>query len=171
MTTRQLPCDASPDCLHLSCEHCGVLIRTSKAKAGDHPGTRAGKLKTSQCGPCERRGGPPELPPERCVDCNKPFRPRSASPDDYPGTVQHEGHGQCQSCYREQRREETAAYHREVARLKRKRQFEASAHEIRDERHVLLTDQQLSHVAQESPHMYWWHVSRRNRLELGRRSA
>jgi len=166
VSIQELPCDASPDCLHLSCEHCGVLIRTSKEKAGDHPGTRSGKLKTSQCGPCERRGGPPEPSPERCVDCDQPFRPRSASAEDHPGTVRHEGHGQCQSCYREERREEIAAYRREVALLKRKKQFEASEDEIRDERHVLLTDQEMSHVAKVSPRMYWWHVQRRNRLKL-----
>ena len=167
MTAKQVPCGASPDCLHLACEHCGVLIRTSSERAGDHPGTRAGKLKTSQCGPYERRGGPPEPVPERCVDCDQPFRPRSASPDDYPGTVRHEAHGQCVSCYNHERREETAAYHRETHRLKRQKQFEASENKIRDERHILLSDAEMLHIMVNHPKQFHWHAERRKRLKLG----
>ena len=164
MTTRQVPCDASPDCLHLACEHCGRGIRTGSATSRDHPRTRAGNKKDRACRQCKKRGGPPPQPHTHCVTCQQPFREPDETLDDQPGTVWHDAHGRCTTCYDKEFRD--PAYHRKAARLKRKRQFEASEHEIRDERHVLLSDQQLSHVAQESPHMYWWHLSRRNRLRL-----
>jgi DNA-directed RNA polymerase subunit M/transcription elongation factor TFIIS len=160
-----IPCGASTSCRHQICQHCGEPMRIGNSRATDHPGTKTGTLQDQQCRQCRERGGPPvPTVPDRCVDCDMPFRGRSESLEDHPGTVRHEGHGQCQSCYREERREEIAAYRREVARLKRKKTFEASESEIRDERHVLLSDRELSHVAEVSPRMYWWHVQRRNRL-------
>lgn len=165
MTAQKLPCGASHDCLHLACEHCGVLIRTSSAKAGDHPGTRAGKLKTGQCGPCERRGGPPPATPKRCKDCRKPFRSRSESLEDRPGTVRHEGHGQCVDCFRNERRAERAAYDRETHRLKRKKQFEAQQHEIAYEGHIRMSDTDMERIKREYPEQYEWHMLRRRRID------
>lgn len=167
MTVEMKPCEASPDCLHVPCEHCGAGIRVGGSIAKDHPGTRKGTLASGQCGSCNKRGGPPvPTVPDRCVNCDMPFRGRSELLEDRPGTVRHEGLGQCVSCYREKRLEERAAYDREVNRLKRKKQFEASEEEMRDERHVLLSDKVLRSMRDLNPHMYWWHVGRRKRLGL-----
>ena len=168
MTTQKLPCGASPDCLHLTCEHCSVLIRTSRSKAGDHPGTRAGKLKTGQCGPCERRGGPPPKGrPDECVECNKPFRELTETIRDRPGTVHHRAQGLCLNCHRRKNINERRAYERKTERLRSMKKRESRANTMTDERNILLSDDEMLHIMANHPRQFYWHVARRRRLKLG----
>jgi len=79
-------------------------------------------------------------------ECGNPLRAWNHTPEDHPGTRQHAGHGMCHKCARN------------TPKL--------SDEDLQDQRHVLLSDDEMIRVRETSPEMYVWHLQRRHRLVL-----
>lgn len=81
-----------------------------------------------------------------CLDCGTPMRARSQTPQDHPGTAYHRRAGSCSSC--------TWGNVRLLP------------DDLKDQRHIILDNQDMTRMNRDYPDMYQWHVARRKRLKL-----
>src|SRR5690625_1844098 len=88
----------------------------------------------------------PECLHRVCKDCGEPMRSSSIPVTEHPGTRPHKRGGSCGKCSWS-----------EVTLL---------PSDLQDQRHQLLSDEELAHVYEVDSHMYDWHLRRRYRLRL-----
>lgn len=79
-----------------------------------------------------------------CKDCGAPMRHGHTYAADHPGAIRHIRGGSCQTC----------SWH-DVSLL---------PDDLKDQRHMLLTDAELARMRDERPEAYQWHVRRREHL-------
>jgi len=162
------PCDSNPDCEHRLCHVCEKRIRSNGQRKREHEGAVEGWVRDRLCLRCKIEGKPsindlpkPEPEPEvevaacgksddcyhrLCRDCKEPMRPNSTREVHHPGTVRHIRGGTCSRCSWD------------VVNL--------LPQDLKDQRHQLLSDEELAHVYEVDSHMYDWHLARRYRLRL-----
>lgn len=82
-----------------------------------------------------------------CLDCGHPMRSGGHVAADHPGTRAHRRAGSCWACSHD------------LVRL--------IPADLKDQRHVLLSDDDMLRIMTEHPSMFLWHAQRRKRLKLG----
>lgn len=82
-----------------------------------------------------------------CLDCDEPMRTSHQPEEEHPGTVIHRRANTCKRCAWTTTRLTPA--------------------DLQDQRHQLLSDEEMLHIMVESPEMFTWHALRRKRLRLG----
>lgn len=81
-----------------------------------------------------------------CADCGVPLRANS-SVTDHPGTKHQYVAGNCKRCF---------AMHTKLTPA-----------DLLDQRHILLSDEEMAHIYEVDSFMYDWHLRRRYRLKIG----
>ena len=94
--------------------------------------------------PCDAS---PDCEHKPCIDCGRPMRSGGHVAADHPGTRAHRRAGACWACSRE------------LVRL--------IPSDLEDQRHVLLSDDDMIRIMVDHPEMFSWHAHRRKRLRLG----
>lgn len=82
-----------------------------------------------------------------CYHCDIPLRASTHLLADHPGTRPHAGHGLCGRCERDP--------------------TVLTEDDLKDQRHILLSDQDMIRIMTHHPAAFSWHAHRRKRLRLG----
>lgn len=79
--------------------------------------------------------------------CGRPLRKLGHAPAEHPWTiVEYTSSGMCATCYNQM--------------------MKLRPEDLQDQRHHIMSDQELAHVLKTSKHMFVWHMYRRRRLGL-----
>lgn len=82
-----------------------------------------------------------------CETCGRPLRDTRHASQDHPGTVSRYTTASCKTCYND------------AMRLR--------PSDLQDQRHILLSDEEMAHIWEVDPLHHDWHMRRRYRLRLG----